>query len=57
MSPEQTIIIAKNCEEYNRNETLQSPPGYLNQFQSCKNCVNWNVGNCDKAQLILNSID
>ena len=58
MSPEQTIIVAKNCEDYRKNEALTSPAArYLSQYQSCKNCENWNVGTCDRVQVILNSID
>jgi len=57
MSPEQTIIIAKSCENYRKNESLTSPTRYLNKYQSCKNCENWNMGTCDRAQVILNSID
>jgi len=57
MSPEQTIIVAKSCEDYRKNERLTSPAIYLNKYQSCKNCENWNMGACDRASIILNSID
>lgn len=57
MSPEQTIIIAKSCEDYKKSSTFKYPARYIMQYQSCKNCANWRVGRCEKAQDILRTID
>jgi hypothetical protein len=57
MSPEQTIIVAKMCEDYKKGSTLKYAADYINQYASCKNCTNWQVGRCEKAQDILNSVD
>lgn len=56
MSPEQTIIVAKLCEAYKKGNTFRYPADYITQYESCKNCVNWQVGCCEKAQELLNSV-
>jgi len=56
LSPEQTIIVAKLCEAYKKGNTFRYPADYITQYESCKNCVNWQVGCCEKAQELLNSI-
>ena len=57
MSPEQTIIVAKICEDYEKGGSVKYPARYLVQYESCKNCTHWHVGGCEKAQDILNTID
>jgi hypothetical protein len=57
VSPEQTIIIAKSCEDYEKSGSIKYPARYLVQFESCKNCAHWNLGGCQKAQDILKTID
>lgn len=57
MSPEQTIIIAKMCKDYKKGSTLRHPANYIMQNDSCKNCMNWKVGRCEKAQDILITLD
>ncbi|MGI5857753.1 MAG: hypothetical protein ACOX8P_00275 [Tepidanaerobacteraceae bacterium] len=57
MSPEQTIIVANMCEDYKKGSTLKYAASYINQYASCKNCINWEVGRCKKAQQILTSVD
>lgn len=57
MSPEQTIIIAKTCEDYKKGSTFKYPAEYIMQYRSCKNCSNWQVGRCEKAHDILNTLD
>lgn len=57
MSPEQTIIIAKSCDEYEKSSSIKYPAGYLMQFESCKNCAHWDLGGCPQAQDILKTID
>ncbi|HQE06161.1 MAG: hypothetical protein WBJ82_05010 [Tepidanaerobacteraceae bacterium] len=56
MSPEQTIVVAKLCKTYKKGNTYRYPADYVTQYDTCKNCVNWQVGHCEKAQDILNSI-
>jgi len=57
MSPEQTIIIAKNCDEYEKSSSMKYPARYLMQFESCKNCAHWDLGGCPQAHDILKTID
>ncbi|MGI6486138.1 MAG: hypothetical protein ACOX15_07540 [Tepidanaerobacteraceae bacterium] len=58
MSPEQSIIVAKSCDYYQKcDNTKKYPAGYLLRYDSCKNCANWNLGRCERAQDILRSID
>lgn len=57
MSPEQTIMVANNCEDYKKDSKVKHSAKYLSKFQSCKNCSNWHVGQCEKAQDILNTIE
>ena len=56
LSPEQTIIIAKMCDDYKKGSTFKYPADYIKQYASCKNCTNWQVGRCEKAQDILNTL-
>jgi len=56
LSPEQTIVIAKLCKTYKKGNTFKYPADYVTQYDSCKNCINWQAGRCEKAGDILNSI-
>ncbi|HHY04567.1 MAG TPA: hypothetical protein GX534_05215 [Thermoanaerobacterales bacterium] len=57
MSPEQTIIVAESCQDYEKCGEIKYPAKYLMQHKSCKNCAKWSVGRCEMAQEILNAID
>lgn len=57
MSPEQSIIVAKSCDNYQKCSGKKYPANYLLRYDSCKNCENWDVGRCEKAHDILRSID
>ena len=57
MSPEQTIIIANMCKDYQEGNTFKYPPEYIMQYKSCKSCSNWKVGKCERAYNILKAID
>lgn len=57
MSPEQTIIVAKLCDSYKEGSTYKYPAKYLTKNVSCKNCKNWCVSGCEKAETILNLVD
>jgi hypothetical protein len=57
VSPEQTIIVAKSCGDYEKSSSVKYPARYLVQYESCKNCAHWHVGRCEKAQEILKTID
>ncbi|MDD4568537.1 MAG: hypothetical protein PHE70_00190 [Tepidanaerobacteraceae bacterium] len=57
MSPEQTIVIAKMCKDYKKGSTFRHPADYIMHYESCKNCIHWQVGSCEKAQDILNYLD
>jgi hypothetical protein len=57
MSPEQTIVVAESCQDYEKCGEIKYPAKYLMQHKSCKNCAKWSVGRCEMAQEILNAID
>ena len=57
MSPEQTIIIANMCKDYQEGNTFKYPPEYIMQYKSCKSCSNWKVRKCERAYNILKAID
>lgn len=57
MSPEQTIIVAKTCEDYKESNTLRFPPKYAEHNECCKSCAFWQLGRCEKAKNILLALD
>jgi hypothetical protein len=57
MSPEQTIVIARQCLDYKKGSTFRYPADYIEHYESCKNCLNWHAGKCEKADDILNSVE